>query len=293
LIKNIHTLLGDIRDVVEREEWLTEANVEGLTEQLRRGLVPESRQENSRAFLRLSQMGEKCPCQLWHEIHSPGLREKFPASALVKFAYGHVVEAMTISMIRAAGHEVTGEQDELVLDGVKGHRDCVVDGCVVDIKSTNSLSFQKIKSGNISEDPFLASYLAQLDGYVVASLDDPLVRVKDRGYILAVDKVLGHLTLYEHRVRPEFIRERIANYKEVCGLPVAPSCTCRTVPDGESGNIKLDLKASYNPYKHVCFPSLRTFLYEGGPRFLTKVVRRPKRRDGSLIPEVDKQGKIC
>ena len=108
MIKNIHTLVGDIRDVVEQERWLTEANIEGLVGELRQGLIPQSRQEDARAFLRLSQMGEKCPCHLWHSVHTPSLREKLPASALIKFTYGHVIEALAISMAKAAGHEVTG-----------------------------------------------------------------------------------------------------------------------------------------------------------------------------------------
>ena len=293
MIKNIHTLVRDIYDTLESEEgWLTSANAERLTGELGRQLFQSSGQKDAGAVLRLSQMGEKCPCQLWHSVHSPSMGEKLKGHTLIKFTYGHVIEALIIAMAKAAGHEVTGEQDVLYLDGVKGHRDCVIDGCVVDVKSTNSLSFQKVKAGAVAEDPFLSSYLAQLDGYVVASADDPLVRVKDRGYLLAVDKVLGHMCLYEHKVRPVYIRERLAEAKRIVALDVPPGCTCGTVADGESGNIKLDVKASYNPFKYCCFPHLRTFLYEGGPRFLTKVVRRPKRRDGSPIPEVDKDGKI-
>ncbi len=292
MIKNIHTLIKDIYDVVESQEgWLTEANVERLTGELGRQLVQSSGQKDSGAVLRLSQMGEKCPCQLWHSVHTPSLGEKFTAPTLIKFTYGHVIEALVISMAKAAGHEVTGEQDVLYLDGVKGHRDCVIDGCLVDVKSTNSLSFKTIKAGNVAEDPFLSSYLAQLDGYIVASADDPLVRVKDRGYLLAVDKTLGHMCLYEHRVRPDFIRQRIGHYKGIVGQPISPKCECGTTPDGESGKIKLDLKASYNPFKHCCFPNLRTFLYSNGPRFLTKVVKRPMNSSGP-IPEVDRDGKI-
>ena len=114
MIKNIHTLIKDIYDVVESQEgWLTEANVEGLTGELGRQLVQSSGQKDSGAVLRLSQMGEKCPCQLWHSVHTPSLGEKFTAPTLIKFTYGHVIEALVISMAKAAGHEVTGEQDVL------------------------------------------------------------------------------------------------------------------------------------------------------------------------------------
>ena len=293
-MKNIHTLIKDIYHVITSEEgWLTEANVEGLTTVLGRQLVQSSGQKDSGAVLRLSQMGEKCPCQLWHSIHSPSLGEKLPAPALIKYTYGHVIEALVIAMAKAAGHEVTGEQDELHLLGVKGHRDCVIDGCVVDVKSASSMAYQKFKTGTIKmDDPF--GYLAQLDGYVVASIDDPLVRVKDRGYLLAVDKTLGHMCLYEHRIRkqddgtPEII-ERIRRYKEIIGRDTSPNCTCQTVPDGKSGNIRLGTVASYNPFKHCCAgvrqEKLRTFLYASGPVYLTKVVRKPD------VPEVDKSGK--
>lgn len=290
MIKNIHTLIKDIYDVVESQEgWLTESNVEGLTGELGRQLVQSSGQKDSGAVLRLSQMGEKCPCQLWHSVHTPSLGEKLPAAARIKYTYGHVIEALVIAMAKAAGHEVTGEQDVLYLDGVKGHRDCVIDGCTVDVKSASSMAYKKFKDGSIKmDDPF--GYLAQLDGYTLASADDPLVRVKDRGYLLAVDKTLGHMCLYEHRIRPDFIRQRIADYREIIARPDAPACTCGTVADGKSGNVKLDMRGSYNPYKHACAErngyKLRTFLYASGPVYLTKVVRKPD------VPEVDRDGKI-
>jgi len=295
LVKSIQTLVRDIYDVVEEEQWLTEANTAGIVEQLGRQFVQRGRQKDTRAVLSLSKMGEKCPCQLWHTVHSSGMEEKLHASARIKFAYGDVIEALGISLAKAAGHEVTGEQDEVTVDGVPGHRDCVIDGCIVDVKSTNSLSFQKIQAGLVAEDYFLSAYLAQLDGYLVGSADDPLVRVKDRGYLLAIDKVLGKICLYEHKLRPDWIRDRIAEYKAIVALPEPPDCRCGREADGSSGNIKLDVPASYNPFKHLCAEQrgerIRTFLYEGGPRFLTTVKRRPMRRDNRTpIPEVDRYG---
>lgn len=188
-------------------------------------------------------------------------------------------------MAKAAGHEVTGEQDELFVDGVRGHRDCVIDGCVVDVKSAATRSFQKFKDGSIRDDDAFG-YLDQLDGYVVGSRNDPLVRNKSTGYLLAIDKQLGHLALYEHTAREESIRERIRDYRDVVALDRAPRCTCEEVPDGKSGNVKLGVRASYNAFKYCCHPQLRTFLYASGPVYLTKVVRKPD------VPEVDKNGKI-
>jgi len=230
-------------------------------------------------------MGPKCPRQLWYSIHRPELAEPLPPSAVVKFTYGYLLEALVISWAKAAGHEVTGEQDELVVDGIKGHRDCVIDGCLVDVKSCSSIAFRKIKDGLLAQDDSFG-YLDQLDGYLVGSRNDPLVRVKDRGYILAVDKQLGHLALYEHIGRPEGVRQRIADYKRIVNGSSPPPCTCECMPDGQSGNIKLGVKASYSPYKWHCFPHLRCFIYAKGPVYLTKVVRKPD------VIEIDQHGKI-
>ncbi len=236
--------------------------------------VAQSLGHHERRGLRLSGLGPKCPRALWYSIHHPELAEPLPPYAKIKFTYGHIIEHLVIGLAKAAGHEVTGEQDEIILDGILGHRDCVIDGCIVDVKSAASRSFLKFRDKTIAQDdPF--GYLDQLDGYILGSADDELVRVKDRGYLLAVDKTLGHLALYEHKVRDNGIRERIRDYKEIVARPTPPPCGCRTEADGKSGNIKLDTAASYSAYKHCCFPNLRTFLYSSGPVYLTKVVRTP------------------
>ena len=229
--------------------------------------------------LRLSKMGEMCPRHLWYSVHHPELAEPLPAEAIFKFSFGHTIEAQALALAKAAGHEVLGEQDELVVDGIKGHRDCVLDGCIVDVKSCSSRMFEKFEKKYIAnDDPF--GYLAQLDGYMVGSANDDLVRTKDRGYIWAIDKTMGKMVLYEHRLRAAFITERIRSFKSIVALPKQPSCTCGVVTDGKSGNIKLGTKASYSPFKHCCFPHLRTFLYSDGPRFLTHVARLPD------VPEI-------
>jgi hypothetical protein len=246
----------------------------------------ETSERTDRPTLRLSRMGPQCPRALWYSIHAPERAESIPPWATIKYSFGDVLEALAIVYAKAAGHEVTGEQDELVLDGIVGHRDCVIDGCLVDVKSTSSRGFIKFKHKTLYQDDSFG-YLDQLDGYVTASLNDPLVRVKDRGYILAIDKQLGHMALYEHYIRPDHIRQRIRDYRQVVGSSNPPECTCKTIPEGKGGNLRLDVKASYSPYKRLCFPGLRTFAYSSGPLDLVKVVRVPdvpeifRRRDSS------------
>jgi hypothetical protein len=282
----IQTIVQDIYNLMGKKDgWFTEELAQSLSGDIAvrlRSQLGSERQGNS---LRLSQMGSRCPRALWYSIHHPELAEPLPPWAEIKYSFGHVLEALLVALAKAAGHTVEGEQDAVYLDGITGHRDCVIDGCVVDVKSASTRAFEKFKTGSIAQDdPF--GYLEQLDGYVVASADDPIVTVKDRGYDLVIDKTLGHLCLYEHIIREEHIHERIRRSKEIVASSLPPACECETVADGKSGNVKLDTKASYSPFKHCCFPSLRTFLYASGPVYLTRVVRRPD------VTEIDKQGKI-
>lgn len=288
MTKSIYNLIPDIYKLVSGrggDEWFTEGLAAELGAEIALRMRGSLNQESKRPTLRLSQMGPRCPKALWHSIHTPELAEPLPPWAKIKYTYGHTLEAMVIALAKAAGHEVTGEQDELDVLGIKGHRDCIIDGAIVDVKSSAGYYFQKFKDGSIKgNDTF--GYLDQLDGYLVGSLDDDLVRVKDKAYLLAIDKHLGHMVLYEHHIRHASILERVGNYKRIVAQNAPPECQCETQPDGESGNIILGVAASYSAFKHVCFPHLRTFIYAGGPRHFARVVRRPQPH----IVEIDKFG---
>ncbi len=288
-MKSINTLIKDVENVVTQDNWFQPDDASRYSSEMAHRVMERLVGQKRPPSLRLSGMGERCPRSLWASVHSPGIQEKFPAPVRIRFHFGDVIEAMAIALAKAAGHTVTGEQDEVTVDGVKGHLDCILDGCIVDVKSINSMGFQKIKARQVAEDLFLRSYLDQLDGYLVGSLDDDRVKVKDRAYLWAIDKAMGHMCLYEHRIREKHIRERIILYKGIVGQDTPPPCTCGTLSEGQSGNVKLDLKASYNPYKYFCFPGCRTFIYAGGkPVHLVKVVKRPQ----DHVIEVDREGKI-
>ena len=285
-IKSIKTLLKDVNNVLTRDEWFDELQSEGYCRELGHGVLQSLTRKDEVPRLRLSAMGDKCPRSLWASVHASSVQTKFRPNTKLIFHYGNVIEQLALALAKAAGHDVTGEQDELVLDGIQGHRDCVIDGCIVDVKSTTSKGLQTFKAGGVEEDIFLRSYLDQLDGYAVASLDDDLVTNKTHAYIWAIDKQLGHMCLYEHRIRPERIRERIKSYKEIVSLREPPACTCGTITEKSTGNILLDIKASYNPFKYFCHPKLRTFIVKGKPKDYLIVKVKP---DGT---EVDKHGHL-
>lgn len=287
-MKSIYTLKQDIYDLVSSKGgWASEELTRDLGLDIARRMHG-SLNDAHVPRLRLSKLGDECPCALWHSIRKPELAEKLPAPAVIKYTYGHAIEALIISLTKASGHKVEGEQDELNVDGVLGHRDCVIDGFVVDVKSTTSIGFEKFQNQTLAQDdPF--GYLTQLDAYICGSANDPLVTQRDRGFILAVDKNLGKVALYEHRYRgDEQIYSRIRDYKRIIALPQPPKCECTTIPEGKSGNIKLDTKASYSAYKWQCFPRLRCFLYANGPVYLSHVAKRP----APHIVEVDRHGQV-
>jgi hypothetical protein len=286
LTKSIYTLVPDIQDLLKRKDgWFTDELRDAFSMDTGRRLQKQLGRQDSLRTLRLSGMGDRCPKALWHSIHTPEEAEPLPAWAEFKYAFGNVIEALAIQLARAAGHDVQGEQDELELLGIKGHRDCVIDGCLVDVKSCSGRQFAKYKNKTVeNNDGF--GFLFQLDGYSLACASDSLVVVKDYAYILAIHKELGHVCLYEHKTRPAAIKERIIEYKRVVKLATPPPCTCNTMGYGGSGNVKLDTRASYEPFKYCCFPNLRCFLYSDGPVYLTQIRRIPD------VPEVNRDGKI-
>ncbi len=282
---SIHTLKTDIYTFLQTEKnWQESVQPFFLPNLI--GIKSSER----KSALRLSQMGDRCPRALWYSIHHPELDQLLPPWVQFKFAYGHLVEALVIALAKTCGHEVTGEQDEISYMGVKGHRDCVIDGCLVDVKSASGRGMDKFKGSLATSDTF--GYLDQLDGYLSASAEDHLVRVKDKGYLFAVNRDSGHMEMYEHVHRPESITNRIRKYQEIIGRDIPPLCECGTLPLGVNGNISLDVRASYSAQKYSCCPTLRCFLYSDGPKYLTHVAKRPFNAQGP-ITEVDRYGRVC
>src|SRR6266850_2005558 len=92
---NIYTLIPDIQKLVERKDgWFTQELAKQFGEDVSGRLRNQFLRPEKTPTLRLSQMGPKCPCALWHSIHSPGEAEALPPWAEIKFAFGHIHEAL-------------------------------------------------------------------------------------------------------------------------------------------------------------------------------------------------------
>lgn len=221
----------------------------------------------------MSNVGKPCERQLWYEINSDE-GESLPPEAHMKFAYGDVLELLTLFLVEAAGHDVQGTQDTQEIEGIEGHRDAVIDGVLVDVKSASSYSFKKFSDGQLaSNDSF--GYIDQLQSYLYAGQSDDTITDKDRAAFLVIDKVLGKICLDVHP-RKDIPYDSIYRHKKsMVASSVAPPRGFTTVPDGKSGNEKLGVNCSYCSHKHTCYPGLRVFGYGTGPVFLTNVARLP------------------
>lgn len=222
--------------------------------------------------LRFSSLGRP-DRQLWFMAHpEEGSQEKVTAKTYFKFLYGDVIEALLLFLVKEAGHVVEREQEEIEVEGVKGHIDAIIDGTVVDVKSASPFGFKKFKEGRVlEEDPF--GYVQQLAGYA-----DVLTPGVGAAW-LAMDKVSGDLcvsTLSSSVIDDNRPAPRIDHLREVIASDEVPALCHDPVPFGKSGNEKLPTPCSYCPFKFRCHPSLRAFAYSSGPVFLTRVVEEPK-----------------
>ncbi len=228
-------------------------------------------EERGPPTLRLSNLGTKCERQLWYRINAAASAQPFPPEARFKFLFGDVIEELVLWLAKQAGHEVVGEQDAVELHGVTGHRDAVVDGTLVDVKSASSYSFAKFKDGlEPAGDSF--GYLTQLDGYLHASTDLP---VKDVAAFIAVDKTLGKICVDKHKKSSVNYSKVVQQKKEMLAKPEPPPRGFEPEPFGKSGNMKLGVNCSYCEHKFHCHKNLRAYAYSTGPVYLTKVVREP------------------
>lgn len=276
-MKKIYNLVDDIYKVLETREpsvkhpYSVDQIIEEFGESMKEMLLSVITKREDKRTLRMSNIG-KTDRYLWL-LHRGYEQEKMAPHVLMKFLYGHATEELVLALVKLAGHEVTNQQKEAEVNGIKGSMDCCIDGTLIDVKTASSFGFKKFKEGSVrNDDPF--GYLAQLQGYA-ASLG------KSEGGWLAIDKVSGHLALHiENFTYDKPIEERIDELKEIMEAPMLPEQCHPLSPDGKSGNTKLAMGCSYCVFKKECFPQLKVFKYSTGPRFLVDIVNYPK------VPEI-------
>lgn len=255
---------------------LTEADIDKTMVGMRAALMDWAtpRKRNTDFTVRMSNVG-KPPRQLWYEKRDPQGRGGIDGATQIKFLYGHLLEEIVLMLVRMAGHTVTDEQKEVVVDGITGHMDCKINGEVVDVKTASRFAFNKFRDGRLAQDdPF--GYLGQLAGYEKAE-------GTENGGFLVLNKESGELCMFlpDDLDKPN-IDTTIAELLPALELDVPPALCYDPVPDGKKGNMKIAKGCGWCKYKHECFKDsndgqgLRTFKYSNGYTYLTEVVVEPK-----------------
>ena len=276
--KEITTLVGDIYSVVKGKggwhNYIASMLGKEITELSNSRF---SKPEAYRSRLSMSGIGAPCKRKLWYKINEPREATGNKGSDLLKFFFGDIIESLILNLAKAAGHTVTGEQSKMELYGIRGHRDAVIDGMTIDVKSASPFSFQKFKKGQLREqDSF--GYISQLSSYVAAAKDDPEVTDKTKGAFLVVDKVSGEILLDIH----DFSKDIENKPKEIEDIKAmvadtSPPGRLDPVPQyKDSANLKLCSTCNYCEFKKICWPELRSFVYSSGLQHLVKVEQEPR-----------------
>lgn len=273
-MKTIETLVADVHRVFQLPHEFAPERQERFGAFLAKAIGDKINQPPREPRLSMSAIGTKCNAKLWYKMNKAEAAEALPVEAKIKFLYGEILEQLLLFLAEEAGHRVEGRQTAMELEGIPGSRDVVIDGVTVDVKSASTRSFQKFKSHlEYAEDDF--GYIDQLQGYLKAGDNDPLVTDKTRAAFFVIDKTLGHICLDIHP-RAELDFAMLARVKKgMVAEKKPPRRLYEPEPDGKSGNMKLATVCSYCEFKRTCWPGLRGFAYANGPRYLTRVEKLP------------------
>ena len=236
-------------------------------------------ERENKGSLRMSNLGRPCERQLWYEVNSKDSAETIDAETRWKFFYGDLIEMGILHLVELSGHSVTDQQKEVEILGVKGHIDCIIDGMLVDVKSTTPRGFDKFFDGGLEyDDPF--GYLSQLSSYLYSLQNYEGLKVKDKAGFLVVDKTTGKFDLATFKFDLSKKEEEVRGKIEKVASKEVPPRDFPSEPAGAKGNRKLGLNCSYCSFKHTCWPGLRTFAYKAGKgvryEYLTEVKSLPK-----------------
>ena len=277
-MKKIDTIVEDIYSLFEKKnEELTEKQVDKCIDDFANSVkvhvkdfLKELPQDKPR--LRLSTIGRP-DRQLWYDFKKPH-NEPLAPSTRIKFLYGYILEELLIMLASISGHKVTQQQKQVQVEGVKGHQDCFIDGVLVDCKSASGRGYTKFKYNNLSsDDPF--GYISQISAYAEGN-------GVDKAGFLVINKSTGEICYTKvHSLEMINAKERIQRIKKVVKSDVPPDKCYEAIPDGKSGNYRLDTGCVYCNYKHDCWSDandgkvLRIYKYSTGQRYFTHIEKEP------------------
>lgn len=263
--RSLDSFLGSLRDTIKSKYFVVDRQPDRDGE--------ESGQPR-KGTLRMSNIGTPCNRKLYYSVNNPEEAAPLTPEAKMKFFFGDILEELLLFLAEVSGHKVEGRQDEVYIEGIRGRRDAIIDGVLIDVKSASTNSFKKFKNHELEkDDPF--GYIDQINSYLHASESDPLITDHSRAGFLAIDKQLGHICL-DFYDKSSFPYDELFRFKkDMVNMDEPPARGFHPEPDGKSGNMKLGVNCSYCDFKKKCWPSMRTFLYSNRPVHLVHVERPP------------------
>lgn len=296
-MKTIDTLIADINSVLENHTSVDEdkevfkAFAVGAVTSLRKRMSAQEARPRRWHTTEIpviygSEVGEECGRKMVYKFNdSRADPEPMQPHTYLKFMYGDLLEHVMVALILHTGHKVEHLQTKLEAEcgtgRVSGRPDITVDGICLDIKTMAPYSFKRLVAGDTGS----FGYAEQVSWYHHTLVAEGKLNAGPVG-ILAIDKVSGkiHLQLFAPvpfaalRENVSLLSKDIRAYKNSHTLPAQlPS-----VPYGKSGNLMLDLKCRYCPFKWECWKAanggagLKAYAYSSGPVWFTNVKRKPR-----------------
>ena len=218
--------------------------------------------EEKEFTLRMSNVGKPL-CQL--QMQAKGAKAETKSyDFIVKMMIGDILEALIITLLKAAKIEVKSQHQKVSLGvgdtQIEGEYDIELDDGIYDIKSVSPFSFTTKFNADNGYDKIKQSdsfgYISQGHGYGMAA-NKPF-----KGWI-AINKTTGEIVFTDSKHTDE---EKKEVYSKIYNTSVAlldekPFERCFTDVEEvyyskPTGNRTLGIECSYCPYKHDCWDNL-------------------------------------
>lgn len=269
LIPDIYALLSEKVATIDTARLANfGVNVAGHLQQSMEEQTPRPARMGS--VLYPSDIGKPCLRQIWYKHHTPAVASRITAPTEIKFFMGDFGEELLLYLAKEAGHKVEREQEqvEYEVSGIKirGRIDAVIDGHIVDVKTTSPLSFGMWNGKTLNESTDKFGYSWQVNAYRFNPDYEPMLR--QRSYLFLLDKQNGNLGLAEvpSFTRPIFER-RIRAIAQGLDEPFPPPRAFAAEARAKQPNpIHLNIACQYCEFNRECWKE-----YD-----ITKVARKGK-----------------
>ena len=249
-----------LEQAIDGKSKMSDKILDKFAERCRAAMDSQFNSEEDEFKIRMSSIGKPL-CQ--QQLEKEGANAERPNPSLkMKFAFGDIVEAMTMAVMEAAEVSIEAFQQEveykLGTENIKGTLDVIIDNKVYDIKSASGFQFKKKFSKEdgfqriLQDDPF--GYVSQ--GYLYGEASN-----KPFGGWIAVNKETGEIAVCPTPERGDAYKRKAVGdaRKNVTALVNdEPFERCfgpepDTYYNKPTGDNRLNVVCSYCKFKQTCW----------------------------------------